>query len=382
MVKIGVVGLGNRIAHVFHELKKINSEVDLVAYVDPQPIGKPYAIKNKFFPQKSYQSLKEMIDKESLDLLMIGSPNHLHLDHIKEGLGAGLKIFAEKPIVVDERQTFELAKLIKEYGSDKILVGLVLRYSQHARSVRELIDNNTIGEVISIEASEHIMPWHGGFFMRNWRRKEKYSGGFMLEKCCHDIDFYSMITKSRPIKVASFGGRNSFIPKNKPKDSIEEYTRYNLEGWEAKENVFDSDADIVDHQVAIIEYENGATLAFHTNMRVPDEFRRFAVMGTNGMVEGDFVRGFLKAHDQQNNIILDEDFGAAFGMIKGHYGADSLMLKDINYHLVNSTSSVLPVGVIDCMEAGIVAMKIDESRKSGKIIDLTSIWEQIDNFLK
>ena len=382
MVKIGVVGLGNRIAHVFHELKKINSEVDLVAYVDPQPIGKPYAIKNKFFPQKSYQSLKEMIDKESLDLLMIGSPNHLHLDHIKEGLGAGLKIFAEKPIVVDERQTFELAKLIKEYGSDKILVGLVLRYSQHARSVRELIDNNTIGEVISIEASEHIMPWHGGFFMRNWRRKEKYSGGFMLEKCCHDIDFYSMITKSRPIKVASFGGRNSFIPKNKPKDSIEEYTRYNLEGWEAKENVFDSDADIVDHQVAIIEYENGATLAFHTNMRVPDEFRRFAVMGTNGMVEGDFVRGFLKAHDQQNNIILDEDFGAAFGMIKGHYGADSLMLKDINYHLVNSTSSALPVGVIDCMEAGIVAMKIDESRKNGKIIDLTSTWEKIDNFLK
>ena len=36
-----------------------------------------------------------------------------------------------------------------------------------------------------------------------------------------------------------------------------------------KKNVFDSDADIVDHQVAIIEYENGATLAFHTNMRVP-----------------------------------------------------------------------------------------------------------------
>jgi len=223
------------------------------------------------------------------------------------------------------------------------------------------------------------MPWHGGFFMRNWRRKEKYSGGFMLEKCCHDIDFYSMITNSRPIKVASFGGRNSFIPKNKPNDSIEEYTKYNLEGWEANEKVFDSDADIVDHQVAIIEYENGATLAFHTNMRVPDEFRRFAVMGTNGMVEGDFVRGFLKAHDQKNNIILDEDYGAAFGMIKGHYGADNLMLKDINDHLVNSELSTLPVGVIDCMEAGIVSMKIDESRKNGKIIDLTSTWKNIDS---
>ena len=29
----------------------------------------------------------------------------------------------------------------------------------------------------------------------------------------------------------------------------------------------------------------------------PDEFRRFAVIGTKGMVEGDFVRGFVKAHD-------------------------------------------------------------------------------------
>ena len=380
-MKIGVVGLGNRIAHVFHELKRINSEAELVAYADPQPIGRAYAMKNNFFPQQCYQTLNDMIEKESLDLLMIGSPNHLHLEHIKEGLYAGLKIFAEKPIVVNENQTFELAKLIKEFGVDQILVGLVLRYSQHARSVRELIESNIIGEVVSVEASEHIMPWHGGFFMRNWRRKEKYSGGFMLEKCCHDIDFYSMIVKSRPIKIASFGGRHSFIPQNQPKDSIEEYTKYNLQGWEAKENVFDSDADIVDHQVAIIEYENGATLAFHTNMRVPDEFRRFAVIGTNGMVEGDFVRGYLKAHDQKNNILLDENYGAAFGMVKGHYGADSLMLKDINDYLVNPKTSLLPVGVIDCMEAGLVAMKIDESRKTGKIIDMTETWKIFDSYL-
>ena len=380
-MKIGVVGLGNRIAHVFYELKQINNKAELVAYVDPQPIGKNYAIKNNFFPTKNYLTLGEMISNESLDLLMIGSPNHLHLEHIKEGLNAGLKIFAEKPIVVDENQTFELAKLIKEFGSNQILVGLVLRYSQHARSVRDLLNKNLIGNVVSIEASEHIMPWHGGFFMRNWRRKEKYSGGFILEKCCHDIDFYSMIVNSRPIKVASFGGRNSFIPENQPKESIQEYTKYNLEGWEARKEVFDSDADIVDHQVAIIEYENGATLAFHTNMRVPDEFRRFAVIGTNGMVEGDFVRGYLKAHDQKNNIILDENYGAAFGEIKGHYGADSLMLKDINNHLINSKISELPVGVIDCMEAGLVAMKIDESRKTGKIIDMKETWKIFDSYL-
>ena len=381
-MKIGVVGLGNRIAHVFHELKRINSEAELVAYADPQPIGQAYAMKNNFFPQQCYQTLNDMIEKESLDLLMIGSPNHLHLEHIKEGLYAGLKIFAEKPIVVNENQTFELAKLIKEFGADQILVGLVLRYSQHARSVRELIESNIIGEVVSIEASEHIMPWHGGFFMRNWRRKEKYSGGFMLEKCCHDIDFYSMIVKSRPIKIASFGGRHSFIPQNQPKDSIEEYTKYNLQGWEAKENVFDSDADIVDHQVAIIEYENGATLAFHTNMKVTDEFRRFAIIGTKGMAEGDFVRGYLTAHNSHTGKkIIDENFGAAFQQgTKGHYGADQLMLTDINNHFLNQSSNTLPVGVVDCMEAGLVAMKIDESRVKNQIINLRDMWDKLDSY--
>ena len=380
-MKIGAVGLGNRIAHVFHELSQINKNAELISYVDPLPIGKEYAEKHNFFPSKNYSNLKEMLNNEKLDLLMVGSPNHLHLEHIKVGLDSGIKIFAEKPIVVDEDQSFELAKLLGEFGHNEVLVGLVLRYSQHARSVRELIKKNVLGNIISIEASEHIMPWHGGFFMRNWRRKEKFSGGFMLEKCCHDLDFYNMIVGCRPIKVASFGGRNSFIPKNSPSDNLEEFSKYNLFGWESEKKVFDSDADIVDHQVAIIEYENGATLAFHTNMRVPDEFRRFAVIGTNGMVEGDFVRGFLKAHDQKNNIVLDEDYGAAFGASKGHYGADNLMLQDINNHLLNS-SIKLPVGVKDCIEAGIVAMKIDESRKTGKIIDLTNSWNKLDEEMK
>ena len=381
-MKVGAVGLGNRAAHVFFELKKINPDYSLVAFADPQPIGKKFAEENNFFPNQAYLSLEEMLKKENLDLLMVGSPNHLHLEHIQKGLEAGVTIFAEKPIVATEEQTWQLAKLIKKYGKDKVLVGLVLRYSKHARSIRQLMKEDAFGKIISLEASEHIMPWHGGFFMRNWRRKTSYSGGFMLEKCCHDIDFYNMIVGCRPTRVASFGGRNSFLPHNMPKDNLDEFSKYNLFGWESKENVFDSDADIVDHQVAIIEYENGATLAFHTNMRVPDEFRRFAVIGTNGMVEGDFVRGYLKAHDQENNLVLDEDYGAAFGASKGHYGADNLMLKDINQHLTNLEKINLPVGVKDCIEAGIIAMKIDESRKTGKIVELTNTWQKLDLNMK
>ena len=385
-MKVGAVGLGNRAAHVFFELKKINPNYTLVAFVDPQPIGKKFAEEKNIFPNQEYSSLEEMLNKENLDLLIVGSPNHLHLEHIQRGLEAGVTIFAEKPIVANEEQTWKLAELIKKYGKDKVLVGLVLRYSKHARSIRKLIQEDALGKIISLEASEHIMPWHGGFFMRNWRRKTSYSGGFILEKCCHDLDFYSMIVGCRPIKVASFGGRNAFVASQSPALSgeidLDVYQEYNLKGWESKEEVFDSDADIVDHQVAIIEYENGATLAFHTNMKVPDEFRRFAIIGTKGMVEGDFVRGYLTAHNSHTGKkIFDENFGAAFQQgTKGHYGADQLMLTDINNHFLNRSTNSLPVGVVDCMEAGLVAMKIDESRVKNQIINLRDMWDKLDSY--
>ena len=85
--------------------------------------------------------------------------------------------------------------------------------------------------------------------------------------------------------------------------------------------------------------------------------------------------------DENNNVLIDEDYGAAFGKeIKGHYGADSLMAKDINNYLLKNNKE-LPVGVIECMEAGIVAMKIDEARNTGKVIDLTSTWDTFDSLL-
>ena len=58
------------------------------------------------------------------------------------------------------------------------------------------------------------------------------------------------------------------------------------------------------------------------------------------------------------------------------------MLKDINQHLTNSDKINLPVDVKDCLEAGLVAMKLDESRKTGKIIDITSSWNRLDKEMK
>ena len=56
------------------------------------------------------------------------------------------------------------------------------------------------------------------------------------------------------------------------------------------------------------------------------------------------------------------------------------MVKEISDHLLGKSSESLPVGVIDCMQAGLVAMKIDEAREKNQIIDLREIWNKLDNY--
>lgn len=50
-----------------------------------------------------------MLEQTHPDLLAVGSPNLYHLEHVNEGLRAGVKIFTEKPVVTNEDQTMKMA---------------------------------------------------------------------------------------------------------------------------------------------------------------------------------------------------------------------------------------------------------------------------------
>lgn len=378
-MRVGIVGLGHRLSYLARIFSAtLGDDFTVVAHVDPEPFGLAYAEKYDIPTGKRRDTLEDMLAAEQLDLLMVGSPNHMHLDHIRTGLEAGVKVFTEKPVVTTIGETLELAKLIHEYGSDNVMVGLVLRYAPLYIDLRQAQAEGLLGDVVSIEACEHIAPYHGAFFMRDWRRYERYSGSFMLEKCCHDLDLYNGVMGCRPRYVSSFGGRKTFIPKNAPEahgiNDLEVYYR-KPGGWMASDKVFDSDADIIDFQTAIVEYDNGSSLCFHTNLNVPDEYRRFAVMGAKGMAEGDFVRNFFRVHDARtSNKLVDKVYTGS--ELSVHYGADEQMARDIAKHLVDGAP--LPVSVTDALEAGLLALTMDQARKSRSVVDMSPLWQRFD----
>ncbi len=376
-MRVVTAGIGLRAGHVLTTLKEAMPEIEVVGYHDPQPtfldmIGRD---------TPRYDSVQAMLDQAKPDLYCVFSPNLFHLDHIRAGLQAGVQVFTEKPVVVTIDETLELARLLAKHGGvNRCMVGLVLRYSQHMVDLRSALKAGLLGQIVSLEANEHIAPYHGSFFMRDWRRMVDLSGGFLLEKCCHDIDIYNMITGSRPQRVASFGGRKSYIPANAPA-SNEEAQIFHVKKsvWNSVDDPFHSDGDIIDYQTGILQYETGASLAFHTNLNTPDEHRRFCVMGTHGMAEGDFVRGYLRITARDGTRLADHDYTQGTEMKGAHYGADELMCHDIAKHLRGQSKS-LPVSILDAMEAGIAAIALDLARQNGTIVDLTDTWARLDSF--
>ncbi|KJZ18485.1 Gfo/Idh/MocA family protein [Loktanella sp. S4079] len=380
-MKVAIIGLGFRLGYLGYVFREMDPDFEIVGYYDPVPAGLATLIEHGIDPGTAYQSSEELVKAGGYDLLMIGSPNHLHLEHIRLGLEAGKKVFSEKPIVSTIEQTYELAALMGKFGPEQLMVGLVLRYAPLYQDLLAARDTGMLGKIVSVEAAEHIYPYHGAFFMRDWRRYEKWSGSFMLEKCCHDLDLYNGLIGARPERVASFGGRKTFVPENDPReDGVNDMELYHRKpsGWNGADKVFDSDGDIIDYQVAIIEYANGVGMNFHTNLNAPDQFRRFAVFGTKGQAEGDFIRANFKVTDVlSEETKINKTYQAT--ALSQHYGADEEMASQVVAHVMNG--GPLPVSPLDALEAGILALATDDARRSRQVVDLRPIWDRYDEAL-
>ncbi len=111
---------------------------------------------------------------------------------------------------------------------------------------------------------------------------------------------------------------------------------------------------------------------------MPDDFRRFCVIGAKGMAEGDFIRNFFKVHDARTrDKLVDTTF--ALSELSDHYGADEQMARDIAGHMLEGKP--LPVSVVDALEAGLLAITMDEARRTRSVVDMTPIWKRFDEAL-
>jgi predicted dehydrogenase len=377
--RLAVIGLGQRIAHVIRAMDDVGWRLSVAGHVDPSPVGLPILAERGIDPGRSFPDVPALLAAGPYDLILIGSPNHLHLQHLAAVWNAATPVFCEKPIVRTQAETIELARRMASQAAPPLYIGLVMRSLPIVREAIARIDSGELGELVSIDATEHLPPEHGAYLARNWRRREAWGGSFMLDKVCHDFDIFNRLVGARAARVASFGGRRIFHDgrKNPPLQYEDGSPAYVVRdaGWAGANDPFHSDMDLADHQVAIVEYANDVRLSFHSNSHVALAERRWYVAGTEGTLIADLVRNKLMVRRALNRA-KPERIDYAHRTDDAHNGADQAMAADLKATL--ETGAAFPVTPYESMEAGLVVMAIDQALAERRILDCTPMWDAFD----
>jgi len=385
-VNIGLIGCGSRLRYVAHCLQKADTEkrIRIRALHDPDAEMIRKTQESLGLQDASnctvYESDEALIADPQLDWVFIGSPNCSHARQAILALNAGKHVFCEKPLAttIDDCLAIDRAARDARARGQVFAFGLVLRYSAHYQRIKELLASGALGRVMSFEFNETLGFNHGGFFFGDWRRERSVSGPVILEKCCHDFDLANWLIESLPVRTASFGGTSFFTPENA---GIVERLGTNERGLKAyhsyrggiqKHNAFDGGADILDHQVAILEYANGVRATFHFNANAAIDERRFYICGTEGTLQANLATSILEwrpigwntERQTLDTKALDSD---------GHGGGDVMMARSLVETLLRGEPPL--ASAREGVTSAIVALAIDQAQREGRIIDLREDWK-------
>ncbi len=273
-----------------------------------------------------------MLADPAVSWVLIGSTNDHHREQAVAALSAGKHVFCEKPVGISIDDCAAVAAAHGR-GDRRFVVGFVLRYAPLYRHIVDLVRGGGIGRLVSLEFNETLDFNHGGFIMADWRRHTARSGGHLLEKCSHDVDVVNWIVDAPCARVASFGGLAFFTPDHAGRlaalgpDAAGRPAYARLGRGRRRPTRSRADKDVVDHQVAILEYANGVRASFHTNLNSGLPERRLVLLGTEGAIRADLNHGVIEHRRIGHDTPTDgTDQRATAGL---HGGGDGPMVAEL-----------------------------------------------------
>jgi predicted dehydrogenase len=350
-----------------------------------------------------YENDSEILKQPKLaDACFICTQDHFHYVPAMKAMELGYHVFLEKPMAVDPKECIELGK-----AADKnhvhLMIGHVLRYTPFFSTIKRLLTEGRIGQLVSIQHNENVGYWHQAhsFVRGNWGNLAK-SSPMILAKSCHDLDLMIWFADSVPKKVSSFGSLSYFNAKNAPKgapnhcmDGCPEQDKcpyfapkvyLNAEDWmklpvsndmsdqgllrALKKGpygrcVFLCDNDVVDHQVTAIEFENQVTVAFTMTGFTHENTRSIKLMGTLGEIRGHMDKNEIEVYQfgkQKPEIIIPQTIDA------GHGGGDFGIMKAFSALVESGAGTDLTSDKVS-VESHLLAFAAEKSRIERKTID-------------
>ncbi len=397
--KIVIFGLGARGNIYATFAKKYPEKFTLTAIIENDCKKLDFA-KREYPGARLFSNYHDFLaEKIEADIVAVATQDEDHKEHAIAMMQAGYHLLLEKPIANNQADCEAIYHASKKYDR-KVVVCHVLRYTPFYSTVKRIIDSGKLGEVITIQASENVGYYHQAHsFVRGpWRNKAQ-SSPMILAKCCHDMDILRYLMGEDCISVNSYGELSYFNKQHAPqgatqycsdcphKDCIykaqtlylsedsdffasyfttKEHTKENvltdLKGTQYDKCVYQTDNDVVDHQVTIMRFKNGKT-ACHTMSAFSQKcYRDLKVHGTKAELVGVV----------ENNEIEIRYFGGDVEKIRidisnasvgGHMGGDHFMMESL-YKALNGEKSEGITYLDVSIESHLMAFAAENSRLS------------------
>ena len=138
------------------------------------------------YPQSRLcRSVEELIADESIQLIIINTPTHLHYENAKAALLAGKDIVVEKPFTVTVNQAEELTSLAKK---ENLFLSIYQnrRYDGDYHAVKNVIDKKLLGELREVEI--HYDRYRPGYSGKPHKEGGLPGAGILYDLSPHLVD--------------------------------------------------------------------------------------------------------------------------------------------------------------------------------------------------
>jgi scyllo-inositol 2-dehydrogenase (NADP+) len=180
-MKTGVVGYG--VSAQFMHLPFIVTNPEYQLHSILQRRGDE--AKEKYPSVQIFRSLNEMLADESLELVVITTPNDTHFEYAWRALEAGKHVVLEKPFTITSSDAKKL--IDQSVKTNRVLsVYQNRRYVSDFLTIRQLLKEDALGKLVEFEA--HYDRYRPERRPNAWREQNDPGSGILYDLSAHLID--------------------------------------------------------------------------------------------------------------------------------------------------------------------------------------------------
>jgi len=194
--KWGIIGAGNIAKDFLEDLKHLADQPQKVTAVVSHTITGAKDFASQCGVPLYYDDMEKFINDTKVDAVYIATPHTSHYEQALVCLQNKIPVLCEKPMAINSEQAKDLIR--ESAGSETFLMeGMWIRFLPSIKQVIELVQKDTIGQVIAIKAT---MSYKAPSDPGNRFFNPGLGGGSLLDLGIYPV-YLSLLLLGRPAKI-------------------------------------------------------------------------------------------------------------------------------------------------------------------------------------